>query len=155
MPEPLILPNGFLAIAEENLRAGQSVRLRADGSSMYPFIRGADDSVEILPLKPYEEPQRWYAYLCRWNDKYIIHRLIGKQDDEYIFSGDGNTGSRERVGRHEIIGILSHIHRDNGKDIGCLSPGWARKGKVWHTFMPVRRYLLGIHRRLVRYGIIR
>lgn len=155
MPEKLILPNKFLAIAEDELRAGHSVKLKADGMSMYPFIRGARDTVKISPLKLSEKPRLWHAYLCRWKDKYIIHRLVGEENGEFIFSGDGNFGQTEIVTSENIIGILSRIYRNNGKEIFCDSLSWSRKGKIWHKLLPVRRYLLGVHRRLVKYGIIK
>lgn len=48
----LIVPNSFLSEAAEALRAGQTVKLHIDGQSMYPFIHGGKDLVEVVPCPP-------------------------------------------------------------------------------------------------------
>ena len=154
MKDKLIVPNEFLAIAEEELRAGKSVKILADGASMLPFIIGGRDYAEIVPLTEDEAPQLWNAYLFKYNGKYIIHRFIGKDGEIYRMLGDGNLKYEERVRREDIIGVLSKIHRPKGKPVDTTTKKWRRTGKNWNKFLPVRRYLLAIFRRLRRYGII-
>ena len=148
MRDKIILPNSFLEIAEEELRAGRSIRLLADGTSMYPFIRGGKDEVEIVPVKKDTEPEMFSCYLCKWQDRYIIHRLIGKEGKDYIFQGDGNPASRiEKVNRENIIGLLIRIYSPGGDISDCRNPKWVRKGKIWFQLRKVRRIINAILRR--------
>lgn len=154
MKDKLIVPNEFLAIAEEELREGKSVKILADGTSMLPFIIGGRDYAEIVPLPENEVPQLWNAYLFKYNGKYIIHRFIGKDGEIFRMLGDGNLKYEERVSREDIIGVLSKIHRPKGKPVDTTTKKWRRTGKNWNKFLPVRRYLLAIYRRMRRYGFI-
>lgn len=155
MPEKLILPNEFLKIAEEELKEGRSVRILADGKSMYPFIHGGQDIAEIEPLGKEEELVKWRAYFFRWKGNYIIHRFLGEENGEYIMLGDGNLKYEERPRREDIIGVLNRLHRQDGSVIDCAAPRWKRNGKIWNKLLPLRRYLLALARRMSRYGITR
>ena len=154
MKDKLIVPNEFLAIAEEELLEGRSVKILADGASMNPFIIGGRDYSEVIPFPKYEEPELWNAYLFKWNGKYVIHRFIGKTGDIYRMLGDGNLKYEETVSREDIIGVLSKIHKPDGNYIDTLSTKWKRKGKNWHQLLPLRRYLLAAFRRLRRLGLM-
>ena len=44
-----VVPNIFLQEAARLLKDGKPVRLLIDGQSMFPFIRGGKDQVEIVP----------------------------------------------------------------------------------------------------------
>ena len=155
MNEKLILPNEFLSIAEEELREGKSVKILADGASMYPFIKGGKDYAEVVPMPSDMEPKLWQAYLFKYNGKYVIHRFVAKEGDIYRMLGDGNLKIEERVKRRDIIGILNRIHKANGETVDTTTKKWQRKGKIWNRMLPFRRYLLAIIRRMYRYGIIR
>ena len=152
--EKKIMPNEFLSLAEENLRNGKSVRILADGASMNPFIKGGKDISEIIPYPPDKELNLWEAYMFRHNGKYIIHRYIGKKEDKLIMMGDGNIALTEEIGREDVIGLLLKIHRPNGKIIEATGNKWIRKGRFWNKFLPLRRYLLAVYRRLLKYKII-
>ena len=45
-----IVHNVFLAEAADLLEQGISVKVRIGGESMFPFIRGSKDEVEIIPF---------------------------------------------------------------------------------------------------------
>lgn len=155
MPGNLILPNEYLAIAEEELRQGKSVEIQAHGASMYPFIHGADDVVEVVPLPPGEPLKVWRAYMFMHKGQYIIHRLIGIDGETYRMLGDGNLRIEERVKRDSIIGLLKNIRCSDGKIIDATTSRWMMAGKMWHRMLPLRRYLLAVCRRLSRYGLMR
>ena len=46
----ITVSNDFFAEAAEALRQGQTVKLLIGGQSMYPFIRGGIDLVEVVPV---------------------------------------------------------------------------------------------------------
>ena len=155
MQDKIILPNAFLEIAEEELKQGKSVKILADGASMYPFIHGGKDIAEVYPLKENEDLKRWNVYLFKKNGKYIIHRLIKKEPNYLLMMGDGNRGIYEKIRENDVLGILRYVYCDNGNTIDCSSSAWLSKGRFWYALRPLRRYLLAIVRRLYRYGIIR
>ena len=55
----LVVANDFLAEAAEVLRQGKRVKVRIDGQSMFPFIIGGKDVVEIDPLPADSELPAW------------------------------------------------------------------------------------------------
>lgn len=147
----LIVPNSFLAEAAEVLRQGQSVKLHIDGQSMYPFIRGGIDLVEVVPCPPEGELPAWCCPFYLWEGRYMIHRYIGREGDECLMLGDGNIARIERVRRQEIIGLLRCIYRPDGTIQDCSDPRWLRKAAWWYRLRPLRRFLLPIFR-LFRIG---
>ena len=148
MTEKIILPNGFLEVAQESLEAGKSVRVLADGSSMYPFIRGGKDVVEIVPVSKDASLSPMICLFCKWGDRYIIHRLIGCEGEECVLQGDGNLRGEERVSRGNVIGRISRIYAPDGKVQDCTDPRWLRLAKLWYHLRPIRRILLSLLHRL-------
>lgn len=144
----IVISNDFLSLAEEELRAGRSVRLHIDGQSMYPFIRGGADEVEIVPCAAEGELPRWCCPFYRWEGRYMIHRYLGVENGECVMLGDGNLARLERVARGEIIGILSRIYRPDGSVQDCSDPRWLRKAALWYRLRPLRRILIPLFRLL-------
>lgn len=155
MSRKLILPNEFIAVAEEQLRQGKSVKLLADGASMFPFIRGGKDVAEIFPLAKEDSMHLWNAYLFKNQGKYVIHRFIEEKQGKLTMMGDGNIGKIETIKREDVVGILKNIYTPDGKIKNCCSKYWQRKGRIWHSMLPMRRYLLALYRRLYKYGIMK
>ena len=144
----VVIPNDFLSLAEEELRAGRSVRLHIDGQSMYPFIRGGADEVEVVPCPSEGELPKWCCPLYCWEGHYMIHRYIGVENGECVMLGDGNVVRFERVGRSQIIGLLSRIYRPDGSVQDCSDPRWLRKAALLYRLRPLRRILIHIIRLL-------
>lgn len=137
----LRIANQFLAQAAELLREGKSVKLRIDGRSMLPFIRGIEDEVVIIPINAKEIP-RWSCLFCVWNGQYIVHRYIDKSGDEYVLMGDGNLIQKESVAASDVLGLLSEIHHKDGRISDCLSNKCLKKGKRWYRMRHFRQILL-------------
>ena len=57
--------------------------------------------------------------------------------------GDGNIAGTERCTRADVIGTVSEIIRPSGRR---RKPD---RGRFWRFLKPIRRYLLGVYRRLV------
>lgn len=155
MSEKLILPNSFLSLAEEELREGKKVKILADGSSMFPFIKGGEDISVISPIAPDSQLKLWHVYMFRWQGNYVIHRFVGYKDGKYLMNGDGNIKRYETIHHDDVIGCLDKIIKPSGKIIDAMSPRWLGFGRIWFSVLFFRPYLLGIIRRLYRYGVIR
>ena len=144
----LVIGNEFLAEAAEALRQGKAVKVRIDGESMYPFIRGGKDLVELVPCDAESELPAWCCPFYCWEGHYMVHRYIGREGADCLMLGDGNLARVERVRRSEVIGLLRYIYRPDGSVQDCLDAQWLRKGALWYKLRPVRRFLLALIKRL-------
>ena len=143
-----VVPNIFLQEAAEVLKSGRPVRLHIDGQSMYPFIRGGKDEVEVAPYDGTSPlPLGCCAFYC-WEGKYMIHRYIGTKNGLLQMMGDGNLVQIEEVSPHAIKGILGTIFKANGKIQDCSDEIWIKKGLLWYRMRKLRRFILPILKRI-------
>lgn len=146
--------NSFLAETAALLKEGQSVRIRINGESMFPFIRGGQDVVEIIPYKSGEPIDRWSCVFYEWNGHYMIHRYIGCQKGKYQMMGDGNLIQIEEVEANKISGLLKAIHHPDGSTQDCSDPRWIRKAEYWYRLRKVRRFLIPLIRKFIQWGLL-
>ncbi len=142
------MDNAFLAEVAEALRQGRTVRVRIDGQSMFPFIIGGRDVVEIEPLPPGAALPPWCCPFYRWEGKYMVHRFVGREGDDCLMLGDGNLCRIERVKRGEVLGLLRYICRPDGSIQDCTDSCWLRYGALWYHLKPFRWILLPLFRRI-------
>ena len=144
----LLVNNIYFEQAANHLASGTEVRLSVLGDSMLPFILGGKDQITVTPYTGEDLPLG-IAALYQWEGKYMIHRLVRKEGNQYHFLGDGNICRYEIIGKDQVLGILKTIHHPNGKDTDATSPQWLRRGMLWYRLLPVRRYLLFLFRKTV------
>lgn len=144
----LVVPNAFFEAAAEMLKEGKSVRLHVDGQSMYPFIRGGEDEIEVVPYDGVTPPEPWCCPFYRWGDNYMIHRFIGMNGDKWQMLGDGNLYRIEEVPQREIIGLLRTIYHTDGTEQDCRDPRWLRRAQWWYRLRSIRRFLIPLFRLL-------
>ena len=138
----ITVSNDFFAGVAEALKQGQTVKLLIDGQSMYPFIRGGVDQVEVVSYPSEDELPAWCCPFYQWEGRYMIHRYIGREGNEYLMLGDGNVFRIERVKREDIIGILRTISRPDGTVQDCQDTRWLKKAEWWYRLRFLRRWLL-------------
>lgn len=142
-----LVDNLYFAQAAERLASGTAVRLSVMGNSMLPFIIGGKDQVTLVPYTGQDLPLG-IAALYQWEGKYMIHRLVKKDESHYHFLGDGNICRFETIKRNEVLGILQTIHHPNNKETDATGRCWLHLGMIWYHIRPIRRYLLFIFRKL-------
>ena len=130
-----ILLEDAAALMEE----GREVTLRPLGSSMLPFIRGGKDSVRLKKMPGVAVGDMLLVRLP--GPRYVLHRLIGKEGDRLTLMGDGNLAGVERCTVADVLGTVTAIERGSR----VVKPG---NGLWWRRLKPLRRYILGIYRRL-------
>ena len=140
----LVVPNSFFEAAAEELRNGKSVRLHVDGQSMYPFIHGGKDEIELVPYDGKSPLEAWCCPFYRWGGNYMIHRFIGMNGEMCQMLGDGNLCRIEEVPQCDIAGILRTIYHPDGTSQDCQDPHWLRKAAWWYRFRKLRRFLIPI-----------
>lgn len=144
----VIVPNSFFEEVAEALKKGKAVKIQADGQSMYPFIHGGIDWVELVPYDSSEELPLWCCPFYKWGGNYMIHRYVGKRANLCQIMGDGNICRVEEVRQDEVIGILRYIYHPDGTVQDCTARGWLRKGKWWYRVRAIRRFLIPLLRLL-------
>lgn len=130
-----ILLEDAAALMEE----GREVTLRPLGSSMLPFIRGGKDSVRLKKMPGVAVGDMLLVRLP--GPRYVLHRLIGKEGDRLTLMGDGNLAGVEHCTVADVLGTVTAIERGSR----VVKPG---NGLWWRRLRPLRRYILGIYRRL-------
>ena len=112
----------FFALAEDQLAAGQRVKMSLKGISMLPTLREED----VLTLEPMGgEPCLGDVLLFRYAGGHIVHRLIKHEGDTYVMQGDNNYGT-ETVRRQDIVARVVAVTRSDGRTVETNSREWQR-----------------------------
>lgn len=141
--EKRTVPNDILLGEVTNLLSeGQEVIILTKGCSMLPYLRSEKDSVVLRKKDDVEVGDIVLAHLG--GGRYVLHRIFKLEGDKVTLMGDGNVKGQEFCTKSDISGTVIRFIKQNGKE---KVPG---KGRVWRFFLPVRRYLLAFHRRILR-----
>lgn len=139
--EILSVPNSeFFFEVRRLLDQGKNVSINPKGNSMIPFIRSERDVVVLSSVPQTIEVGDILLFMV--GGEYILHRLVGIDGDKLTFMGDGNLCRKEYCTRKDLVAKVTCIIR-NGKN-----PHVPDKGRIWRFLTPVRRYLIGIYRRV-------
>jgi len=132
----------FTGLSSELLEKGNIVRLRAQGESMYPFIRDGD----ILCISPSQAQDVRYAdivYCRNLEGKAIIHRVIKKKNKEGMFlvltKGDSSSQSDGYIGSGNIFGKVIMIEKGNAS-IGIENGLLRLINIIYARFLPLSKW---------------
>ena len=139
------------AVMMEEIRGmvseGLSVTISVKGNSMNPFIVDGRDQITLGPFKEGELRRGCVALVRDVRGEYLVHRIIGREGDTVILLGDGNLCMTEKALVSEVIAIVRSIER-KGRSISTDSFIWRAYSWIWMTLKPVRKWPLGLWRRL-------
>ena len=134
------LPNDvLLGEVAAVLREGREAVIIPTGNSMLPFIRGGRDRVVLCRRETVAVGD---IVLVHIGEQYLLHRVFAADGNALTLMGDGNLAGTERCRVDDVIGSVTEIIRPSGRHV---RPG---KARLWRALRPIRRYLLGIYRRL-------
>ena len=123
---------------EELLQRDGVLIYKTRGVSMRPMLKQDRDLVIIRPvegrLKKYDIP-----LYRRKNGNYVLHRIIGVRENNYIIRGD-NTFVKEYVPDSTIVGVLTDFKR-KGREHSVNETGFRIYSRVWNFIYPVRLVL--------------
>lgn len=133
-PKPYLynVPGGVLSLSglalQEFLRAvlarGASFRFKARGYSMHPFIQDGD--VVTVSPKIGGKPRLGEvgAFCHPETRKLVVHRILARRDDGYLFRGDNAAEWDGLISPGDILGRVTRVER-NGRGVR-LGLGWER-----------------------------
>ncbi len=126
---------------------GRTVSLTVKGNSMNPFLVNMRDKITLGPWKDEDIKKGCVALVRDTRGNYLVHRIIEKQRNYVTLIGDGNIDLYERASFDNIIGIMHSAER-KGRTWTSKSIVWRSYSWIWMLLMPLRRWPLGIWRRL-------
>lgn len=107
-------------MATEVLRSSGHLRLKVAGWSMFPAVlpgdtlmidRAASDEVSIGDI-----------VLFGRNRRLFVHRVVGKNDAQFVTRGDAMPAADPAVDQNELLGRVTYILRDGR----CIEPSKTR-----------------------------
>lgn len=140
----------FFSEVEDMLAEERNVTIPTKGRSMFPFIVGERDIVEIEPVTERSGTiRKGDVVLARLADGMIVlHRVYEMSDSgKLTLMGDRNLYKVEECLLGNILGRVCRICR-KGKWIDCGSRLEMMKGRLWMFLKPCRRGILGVWKRM-------
>ena len=113
----------MFGLLEELLGEEKSVRIKVKGTSMLPLLHDEIDQVELS--KPtVKEMVPGAIVLFRYNDAFLLHRIIYRNENKLILKGDNVFQSKEEATTDHVIGIVSKIIYPGGRELSANSFQW-------------------------------
>ncbi len=134
---------------EDVLERGEPLIYRVTGYSMLPMLKENRDIVIIE--KPESRLKKYDVALFRYEDHYVLHRVVRVKKDRYITRGDNNLNS-ETVPDGAVLGVLTSFVQD-GRKISVSDDEYAAYYKKRLRLYPLRfiyRKLRGLSIRVKR-----
>ena len=127
---------------------GVSVTFPVKGRSMLPFIFGGRESVILQKPQDIQRGQVVLAEIAP--DRYVVHRIIKVETDRITLMGDGNISGTESCPPDKVLAIATHVVDEKGQRRPLYSRARNAKAKLWYHIRPLRRYILGVLRKINR-----
>ena len=126
---------------------GKTVTITLKGNSMNPFIVHLRDQMTLGPWKDEDIRKGTVALVRDIYGNHLIHRIIKREGNKVTLLGDGNIGITETATLDNVIGIMYALTR-KGRTYTPKSLTWRIYSAIWAFLTPVRRYPLGLWRRI-------
>lgn len=139
--------NIFVDQIDSLIKEGHSVTIIVRGNSMNPFIVDRRDKVILSPVKESDLKKGDFVLAKDDMERYVLHRIIKRAGDVIYLFGDGNTDQMEISSTERVVGKITTILR-KGKSYSVDGFTWRCYSAFWMGLKPVRRYILGVWRRL-------
>lgn len=126
---------------------GKHVTIKARGNSMNPFIVDKRDQIKLGPWEEDKIRRGCVVLVKDTKGKYVLHRVILREGDRLTLMGDGNLKGTETAQISEVIGIMKSVTRKD-REYSAESFTWKAYSWLWMSLSPIRRWSLGLWRRL-------
>ena len=132
-------------IIKEKIDNGGTVRLPITGRSMRPLLVWGRDTVEIVKCDKAKKGD--IIFYLRDNGQFVLHRIIGTDENGYILCGDNQWVKEYGIKEHNIIAVVKSITR-KGKDFDVTNIPYRIYSSMWVMLMPVRKPILRLSRKV-------
>lgn len=134
-------------LLREVLASGGEFQIAPEGTSMLPLIRPGRDTVILV--RPHHPLSAGAIILYqRSSGAWVLHRILAVTEAGYTLCGDNQTAVEPGIRPDQVVGLVRTILRE-GKPLKEQQLRWQLYRIAWRH-LPLRRILLGIHRRLRR-----
>ena len=137
----------FVEEVRKLISEGHSVTITAKGYSMNPFIVHLRDQMTISPCQDSDIREGAVVMIRTAKGNCVVHRIIKRSGDKLLLMGDGNVGIKEKALTTDVIGLMTSVTKKE-RQIPVTSMRWRLYSWFWRILTPVRRYPLGLWRRL-------
>lgn len=137
----------FIEEVRKLISEGHLITITAKGYSMNPFIVHLRDQVTLGPWEDSDIKEGVVVLIKDEKGNCLMHRIIHIEGDMLTLMGDGNLERKETAYVKDIVGVMTAVIK-KGRPIPVTSLRWRLYSWIWHMLTPVRRYPLGLWRRL-------
>lgn len=113
---------GFAEILQAVLQKGMSLRFKASGISMSPFIKDGD----LLTASPLHNalPKFGDVVVCLLQNRQriLVHRLIAKKQKTYWVKGDNTDEMVGPLDNQHLLGRISKVERNDKRVLFGMGP---------------------------------
>lgn len=131
-----VLSSELMPIISEVIK-DRDVTFLVSGTSMRPFYVNKRTSVTLSRVNDYF---KYDVILYKYNQSYLLHRIIKIKGNKVTCQGDGTIIS-EVINRSDIIGVVIS-HQLGNKTILANNRYYRIKVRLWRYARPIRRLLL-------------
>ena len=134
----------FLPEIVKMLNEGHTVTLTLKGYSMRPFLEDGRDKALFVKPSTVTVGDPVLAEIAPQH--YVLHRIM--EGENVTLLGDGNLYT-EHCLKSDVVGAVIGFYRKGRKTLD-RTDGWKWRSYsfAWTRLYPIRRYLLGIYRRI-------
>lgn len=100
----------MLPLIEEAIGSGGVFTLYPKGDSMKPLIRQGPDAVELCAIDTVAVGD--IVLFRRENGEYVLHRIVDKKSDGYVFCGDNQCVLESGIQRGQFVAKVGAILRE-------------------------------------------
>ena len=125
---------------------GVCVTLSVNGQSMLPFIIGGKESVILQ--KPIDLQVGHVVLAWADGNHFVVHRITQIDGTAITLMGDGNLVGTEHCQLSDVRALATHVVDSKGCKHDLYSKWRMRGVSLWNFLHPLRRYILGIYRRI-------
>lgn len=139
--QKLVPDNVILEEAVRLVNEGIKVTFPVNGKSMRPFIVDGESVV----LEKSGRLKTADIVLAKVSTgSFVIHRIVGFNDNGVVLMGDGNLQQREFACFEDIVAVVTTVIGKSGKSRNVSSLKMRIAAKFWMFFCPLRKWLLKV-----------
>jgi len=138
--------NVIIEEASRLVSEGVCVTLPVNGQSMLPFIIGGKESVILQ--KPVDLQVGHVVLAWADGNHFVVHRITQIDGSAITLMGDGNLVGKEHCRLSDVRALATHVVDSKGRKHDLYSKWRMRGVSLWNFLHPLRRYILGIYRRI-------